>query len=443
MLAQTKPEEPPPTTRILFLLDGSGSMLARMEGNYSRMVVAKRLLSDLVDSLAGKPHLELALRVYGHQFDRRQKNCQDSKLEVGFSANNVDRIKERLRAIVPRGTTPIAYSLEQAARDFPSDPRSRNIVIIITDGLESCDGDPCTVALALQKSRTFLKPFIIGLDAQGNNFADAFACLGQYFEAYDIKTFRQVLDKVMKQTLEPTTLSVELLDSDGKPTETNVNMQFSNSVTGATEYDFYHYLDEKGQTDHLAVDAVLSYDILVRTIPPVLKEDVYLEGGQHNVVRISAPQGALQVRKEGGSPQEQPAVLVRHPRTRQTLNQQTTGEAVKYLVGTYDVEVLTLPRTTFADVKIEQSKTTPLSLPAPGILNVTNLTYGIGSLYVLRSDTENELFYQFQDRLHLNLALQPGNYKIVFRAKSAKGSRFTDVKYFTIKSNQTTNLKLF
>src|SRR5688572_24344560 len=74
----------PDKTRILFVLDGSGSMEGLWEGKSSRMEVAKNILTKLVDSLRVNPDLELALRVYGHQFDKRVNNCQDTKLEVSF-----------------------------------------------------------------------------------------------------------------------------------------------------------------------------------------------------------------------------------------------------------------------------------------------------------------------------------------------------------------------
>ena len=73
----------PNKTRILFLLDASGSMYAEM-GRDTRMDVAKRLLSKMVDSLRNTPNLELALRVYGHQSTKDKQNCRDTKLEIPF-----------------------------------------------------------------------------------------------------------------------------------------------------------------------------------------------------------------------------------------------------------------------------------------------------------------------------------------------------------------------
>ena len=229
--AQVQIQRPPDQTRLLFLLNASGSMFAEWEGRL-RMDVAKQMLTELVDSLRVDPKLELGLRVYGHQYHRRFQNCQDTKLEVGFAARNHDRIIGKLRTLQPSGVTPIAYSLEQAATDFPLDPAYRNVVIILTDGIESCDGDPCGVSQALQSRNIFLKPFVIGL-GMDQNFAEEFACVGQYYDAQDVNEFRQVLNKILRQSLETTTVSVELLDEQRQPTETDVNVTFVNNVTQA------------------------------------------------------------------------------------------------------------------------------------------------------------------------------------------------------------------
>ena len=442
--AQSPTPEAPALTRILFLLDGSGSMYAPMEkgGSISRIVVAKRLLSGLVDSLRTVPNLEIALRVYGHQFDRRQQNCKDSKLEVPFRPRNHDEIIRRVQAITPKGNTPITYSLEQSAGDFPANAGTRNVLILITDGIESCGGDPCALGLALQKKRIFMRPFIIGL-SEDETMAAEFSCLGQYFDAQNVPTFQQALRQVLAQALLPTSVSVELLDSQNRPTETNVNMTFFNNVTQEPAYDFVHYLDEQGQPDKLPVDAVLTYDVVVHTVPPVAQRNVYFEGGTHNVVRIKAPQGKLAVRFRGSVPPAEAAVLVRRSTGGPTLNVQLLNQEERLLIGTYQVEVLTLPRTRFEEVRIEQSKTTTLDIPAPGTLVIINQVNGMGSLYVMRSPTQQEWVYNIQQNSRLNLNLQPGEYKVVFRARLARGSEYTDVKTFTIRSGATTNVKLF
>lgn len=110
----------PQKTRILFVLDCSQSMYG-LWGNEQKMIVAKRLLTKAVDSLRNVENLELALRLYGHQspLAAGQRDCKDTKLEVAFAAKNHNQIIEKIKSIIPKGTTPIAYSLEKSANDFP------------------------------------------------------------------------------------------------------------------------------------------------------------------------------------------------------------------------------------------------------------------------------------------------------------------------------------
>ncbi len=441
--AQVQIQRPPEKTRMLFLLDASGSMYANW-GNNTRMDIAKNILVDLVDSLKVDQNLELALRVYGHQYHLRYKNCQDSKLEVAFAQNNHDKLIARLRQIQPSGVTPIAYSLEQAANDFIQDPAYRNVIIIITDGIESCGGDPCAVSQTLQSKNIFLKPFVIGL-GMDKDYQKEFACVGQYYDARNVSDFRQVLNKILKQSLETTTVSVELLDVNKNPSETNVNVTFFNNVTKAPLYDFVHFRDAQGRPDSVVLDAVLSYDVVVNTIPPVVKRNVFFEGGKHNVLPIQAPQGSLLISQRGHTEYAKGVTaLIRQNGQQQIINLQSVASPEKYLVGTYDIEVLTLPKTYFKDVRVEQSQMTELTVPGPGVLNANLQAKGYGSIYKIYENGFQEWIYDLDPaQTRFTLALQPGNYKLVFRAERSFGSKFTEVKEFTIASGATVNLSFF
>lgn len=441
--AQVKIQRPPEKTRLLFLLDASGSMFAPWE-NSIRMNVAKRILTEMVDSLRIDKNLQLALRVYGHQFHRKYQNCKDTKLEVPFRPNNHDDIIYRLKQIQPQGVTPIAYSLEQAANDFTLDPEFRNVVIILTDGIESCGGDPCAVSKALQSKQIFLKPFVIGLGME-QNYEKEFGCVGQFYDAKNVKEFKDVLNEILHQSLDETSASVELLDVNGDPKETNVNVTFVNNITQAPIYNFVHYRDARGRPDSVILDPVIPYDVVVNTIPPVLKRDVNLEGGKHNVIRIQSPQGTLALRQKNHTDYTKGVkALIRPNGKAAVVNLQDMATDEKYLVGTYDLEVLTLPKTYFQDVSIKQSETTTLEVPAPGILHIDMVAQGFGSIYKIHPDGRQEWVIDLeQDKTRIMLAMQPGDYKIAFRAKDSFGSKYTEVKSFTIASGRTVNIKLF
>ena len=111
----------------------------------------------------------MALRMYGHQSPVPPQDCNDTKLEVPFAEGNASKIRQELRYVVPKGTTPIAHSLEMGGGDFPPDcDNCRNIIILITDGVEACDGDACAVSLELQRKGIILKPFVIGIGIDEN-----------------------------------------------------------------------------------------------------------------------------------------------------------------------------------------------------------------------------------------------------------------------------------
>ncbi len=440
--SQTPQQKLPEKTRILFLLDGSGSMLAKWENTY-RITVAKKLLSDFVDSLRVDPNLELALRIYGHQYDRRLRRCDDTKLEVPFSIQNHDRIISVLKNLGPKGTTPIAYALERAASDFPTDKEARNIIIIITDGIESCDGDPCAVSLALQRKNIFLKPFIIGI-GMDEKFEEQFGCMGSFYDAANISTFRKALNDALFQSLGETTVSVELLDNDNQPKETNVNVSFINHFTQNSAFEFVHYRDEFGRPDTVEIDPVLSYDIIVNTIPAVRKNNVEIIPGQHNVIRIKAPQGFIKIEQPGHSEYKDGVLaLVKKSNAQAILTTFTIPGGEKLLMGEYDIECTTLPRTVFKNVKITQGETINLLIKQPGVVNFVATSRGIGSIYQIHDDGSQSWIYNLNpDILRNTLAIQPGLYKVVFRSEDAKGSKFTSINKFEIKPGSSFNIRL-
>lgn len=433
--------KPQAKTRILFLLDASGSMLAKWEDS-DRMTVAKKLLAELVDSLDHYENLDVALRVYGHQFGRERNDCEDTKLEVPFAAENTAAIKKKLEQIVPRGNTPITYSLQQSAGDFPDD-KARNVVVLITDGLESCGGDPCATSLALQKKRIFLRPFVIGIGIDPN-YTQQLSCIGKYFNASDVQTFEHILSEIITQALSQTTVSVELLDERGQAVESNVNMTFLHSLTGQPAYNYVHYKNGQGKADILDVDALQPYDLVVNTTPPVVQRDLQIQPGKHNVIQVKSPQGELHLRQDGPSPYGTLAAIVRQEGSPQTLHVQAFGERQKYLAGKYDLEVLTLPRIYLNDVEIKQGQTNTVSIPPPGQLSIPSRVQGYGSIYSLDENKKQLWVCNLpEENSSVTLALQPGDYRLVYRMKTAQASKFTDVQDFTIRSGATTTVKIF
>ena len=435
-----EPEKPKPTTRILFVFDASQSMYGRWQSD-TKFNIATRLFSSILDSLRNLPDLELALRVYGHQKPFPPQDCSDSKLEVPFAKDNVNRIKHVLKVISPNGTTPIAYSLSLAAKDFPPCDHCRNVIILITDGMEECGGDPCAVSAELQQKGITLKPFIVGI---GKNFKDQFECVGTYFDASNEKEFTNALKVIISRTLNPTTMQVNLLDQQHDPTETNVAMTFYDTKSGLIKYNFIHSLNAKGLPDTLDVDPLASYRIVVHTIPPISKDSVRLTPGKHTIVGIDAPQGYLTFKASGNATLKYLPCIIRRSGQNQTLNVQQFDQVEKYIIGKYDIEILCLPRIIVKDVDVTQSHTTFVEIPSPGIAVIQRVTNGYGSLY-LEEGKGLTWLYNLKDspQQQETLYLQPGSYRVVFRPKYSNSSSYTEEKSFKVESGQTTNVKMY
>ena len=439
-VTDTEKPKPKPITRILFVYDASQSMLGLWQSD-RKISIATKLMSELLDSLKSVNNLQLGLRIYGHQKNFPPQDCNDSKLEIPIGTDNIEKIKNKLKTINPKGTTPIAASLEAAGNDFTQCDNCRNIIILITDGLEECSGDPCAVSLALQKKGVILKPFIIGI---GRNFKESFDCVGTYFDASTEKDFSTALKVVISQALNSTTAQINLLDSYGKPTETNVGMTLYDNFSGTIKYNFVHTMNNEGFPDTLVLDPLLAYNLVVHTIPPVRNDSIAITPGKHTTIAVNTPQGTLELKVGGKYPSiKNLQCIVRQKGKMETLNVQTFEQKTKYLTGKYDLEVLSLPRLTINDVDIKQSYTTTVEVPMPGIAVIQSSMRGYGDIY---SEDNNKLTWIYkmnEEGLQETLYLLPGKYRVIFRSKYSSHSFYTIDKTFKIESGVTTRVNFY
>lgn len=132
---------------VEIVVDASRSMWGRM-GGQPKMVVAKNILQDV--SYWFPEDLDLALRAYGSSSPSESNDCADSSLLVPFGESNRESIRYAIDGLRPTGQTPIAYALNQASSDFGSRHDDRALVLV-TDGIESCGGNPVQAARDLRE----------------------------------------------------------------------------------------------------------------------------------------------------------------------------------------------------------------------------------------------------------------------------------------------------
>lgn len=411
-------------------------------GKQTRIEAAKELLAKTVDDLQDVPNLEIGLRVYGHQspITATFQDCNDTKLEVPFATNNFSKVKYRIKSIQAKGTTPIARSLEAAADDFPNQD-SRNVIILITDGLEACDNDPCVIAKKLKDKGVKVTPFVIGL-GMDLSYLEKFRCIGTYEDAETKESFNRVLKNVVAKALLNTTAQINLNDISGAPTETDVTMFLYEAGTTNLKYTYTHTINKFGNPDTLIIDPSLKYDLVVNTIPRVEKKNIALKRNTHNIIEVDAPQGYIRFRYINAAKPYQIEARIMKSEEHQTINTQRLGTMDKYIVGWYDIEILTLPRT-YVSVNVQQGMKANIDIKAPGFVKYSCGKGITGQIFMENDNGSWEWVCNLDDNSRTGqVRLQPGTYRMVYRQKELKSSTYTVQKDFRINSNKTTVIKL-
>lgn len=424
-------------TRILFILDCSYSMYGKWQSD-TKIKITQSILSNVIDTLKDKSNLQLALRVFGHRKDYTEQDCNDTKLEIPFSNNNADILKDKLKSLVPKGSSPIANSLRAAKGDFPEYKNCRNIIILITDGVDDCSDDACEVSKSLQEQGSFIEPFIIGI---GKGYRDEFNCVGNYFEVNNEIEFSKTLNDIVNQALYSTTCQVDLLDSYKSSTETNIPMIFYETMSKTPRYSFIHTFNENGLSDTLEIDPLISYDIEIQTIPKTRVENISLKAGSHTIISANTPQGTMVLKYKGKELRNTKpvGVLIKETGEKKSINIQDINSTEKYLIGKYDLEVLTQPRLNLDNVEVAQSSTTTIEIPATGQVLITKPTNNISTLLIKKGDYW-EFVTNLSDKQYETQILLPGDYQIISRSKTSNQTMETKTKEFRVESGETTEI---
>ncbi|MDI1356495.1 MAG: VWA domain-containing protein [bacterium] len=431
----------PKQTRILFVFDASKSMISKYE-NTTRMDGAKNLFFKFIDSLGKDKTYMFALRMYGHTVKYPPGDCKDSKLVVSFAPNNLAIIKQKVMEAKPTGITPIEHSLTEAAKDF-KDNKTTNIVILITDGIEECGGDPCKARQKLLEKGIVFKPFIIGIGLSPEQIK-TFECVGTFYDYDDQSVFSTISNIIQQQKLLKSTAQVNLLNNASLPIETNVNTTFYDVNKKEYKYNYIHTLNYLNNPDTLLLDDYPLYKVIAHTIPPTESKEVKLAAGKHTIIAIDAPQGSLNLTRSEGAynANEKVKCVVRKSNDLNTLNVQPLNSTEKYITGNYDLEILTLPRIYIEQIAIEQSKIKSIDIPNAGILKIRCLEAGDGALLLNRKG-KLEWVCNLSTQTQQSFNLQPGNYVATWRAKALRGSIYTIEKQFSIRSDNETVVEFF
>lgn len=166
--AQDAPEATGKTVNVELIVDASGSMAAPTNTGELRIESAKRVLTEVITAIPEAEGVNVGLRVYGHKGDNtdagRPESCVSSELLVPMHGVNKQELLAKVGTLQPVGWTPIGYALEQASADFtqPASEDVVNAIVVVTDGLETCDADPAAIAGQLRASEAGITTHVIG-----------------------------------------------------------------------------------------------------------------------------------------------------------------------------------------------------------------------------------------------------------------------------------------
>ena len=182
------------------ILDASGSMWKKMADGQPRITVAKNVLTELVAQKLPE-HTPFALRVFGH---KQAKSCR-TDLAIPFGPLARAKTIKKIKSINPqdRSKTPIGDSLKAVTKDLRKADGKR-IVILITDGEETCDADPKAVIADLRAQGFDVQVNIVGFAIDDNALKESFAQWaeiggGEYFDTND----SQQLINSLQESLTP------------------------------------------------------------------------------------------------------------------------------------------------------------------------------------------------------------------------------------------------
>lgn len=173
--------------RLIIILDASYSMQDELEGEY-KIELAKDTIRSILETYRGA---DMGVIVYGHRYPTNDKrSCDDIELVKDFSTNQLS--VEEIMSIQGQGKTPIAGSIEFASKYFH--PEKQNHIILLSDGIDTCNANPCETVIKLRKEYPTLRIDTVGFTLSKKD-KDLLDCItdntdGSFYSAYSLPELR-------------------------------------------------------------------------------------------------------------------------------------------------------------------------------------------------------------------------------------------------------------
>lgn len=235
MLAFASTARAPKANDVVLVLDVSNSMWGQIDG-IAKIEIAREVIAGLVADWS--PDVGLGLVAYGH---RRERDCGDIELVVPVAPIDPAAFTATVNALVPRGRTPLTEAVRLAAetlgyRDNPA------TVVLVSDGIETCDADPCALATDLENAGASFVTYVVGFDVTSPEEQAQLACIaensgGLYLSAGNAEELSDALADVAEQAAPPAAAVAEQIEAQAPIDGANVGETMADAPEVETVLD--------------------------------------------------------------------------------------------------------------------------------------------------------------------------------------------------------------
>jgi Ca-activated chloride channel homolog len=341
--------EPPSSGKLLLILDASGSMWGQIGGE-NKIAIAKKVLTELVDELP--EDTEVGLIAYGH---RQKGDCKDIETIVEIAPLDKAALNEKIEALNPKGKTPITDSVLMAFESVRA-TEDAVTVILVSDGIETCGGDPCRAVREAKEAGINFIMHVVGFDV-GDVDVSQLECAAQaggglYLSAQNASELTEALETAVDMHAElpigklsvKVTAEGKLKDSFIKLTNTQTDEQLKAQRTYASPETNPRIISLPYGIYDLEVSPIGMKGVKGRTIKGIeIKEDTVVEK------EVDFSFGELSVKVVRNGKLSDAAVYIYEPETETTVakgrtytSSNSNPKVFELAPGVYDVEIKAL-----------------------------------------------------------------------------------------------------
>ena len=288
-------------TQTMLVLDGSGSMWGQIEAK-PKISIAREVVGDILEDWNQED--SLGLTVYGH---RRKGDCADIEEVIPVGKVDAAAYSAVVNSINPKGKTPMIDAVKIAAESLKYTEEKAS-VILVSDGKETCNADPCALATELEKTGVDFTAHVIGFDVKDEVAVSQLQCIakntgGTYSSASNAAELKSALNSAVKESVSGANLRVNVYLSENQERigvdwlevlDSSTNKQVARTLGGSAVSRAQGFTVLPGVYKVVARDSAVYGETMVTVVEGEQHEiDIILNAGIVKVKTVAKPDGDL------------------------------------------------------------------------------------------------------------------------------------------------------